>query len=618
MATDPTGETTPAQYPFQRPFGARPVSDALTEFRVWAPRAKSGVQLALGARKPELLAMEPVGYGVYELTAPAPAGTDYRYVVANRRLPDPASRFQPEGLKGPSRVVGTAGFGLGGPSGALGAPGQAARAPAGAGGPVATGTATPFRPASLARQVIYELHIGTFSPEGTFAGAIPYLAGLAELGVTAVEVMPVAEFPGHHGWGYDGVYISAVQSSYGGPEGFLAFIAAAHACGLAVILDVVYNHLGAGSDALERFGPYFTDKYSTPWGSALNYDDAESDAVREWACQSAEGWIRDYGVDGLRLDAVHAIFDSGPEHLVAEISRRVHAINPRAMVIAESALNDPKVMRRPSRGGWGCDAAWADDFHHSVRTLLTGEHEGYYADFGTVADLAKALKRPFVYDGVYSPAQERIVGAPADDLSPAAFVVCTQNHDQVGNRAFGDRLAPQARPLAAMLNLLSGFTPMLFMGEEYGEPAPFQYFCDHIDPEIAEATRKGRLAEFAAFASFGHEVPDPMDPQTLENSKLTREADLSIAELYRALLALRREFIASGPAEVAFDEAARWLTLARGPFQLVVNLAAEAQSFSRRGFTVELAGDAHVTLARGKLVLPPRSGAVLRHKETTA
>jgi maltooligosyltrehalose trehalohydrolase len=617
MATDPARATSPEQYPVQRPLGARPVSDALTEFRVWAPRASSGVQLALGARKPELLAMEPVGYGVYELTAPAPVGTDYRYVIGRRRLPDPASRFQPAGLNGPSRVVGTAGCGLGGPPGG---PGSAPRPDAAPGlrtGPEADG-APGFRAAPLNRQVIYELHIGTFSPAGTFDGAIPYLAGLAQLGATAVEVMPVGEFPGHHGWGYDGVYISAVQSSYGGPDGLAAFVAAAHDCGLAVILDVVYNHLGPGSDALERFGPYFTTKYATPWGSALNYDDAGSDAVREWACQSAEGWIRDYGVDGLRLDAVHAIYDTGPEHLVAEISRRVHAINPRALVIAESALNDPKVMRKPGRGGWGCDAAWADDFHHSVRTLLTEEREGYYADFGTVADLAKALgRRPYVYDGVYSPAQGKRVGAPADDLAAAAFVVCTQNHDQVGNRAFGDRLAPAVRPLAAMLNLLSGFTPMLFMGEEYGEPAPFQFFCDHIDPEIAEATRRGRRAEFAAFASFGHEVPDPMDPATFADSKLTRESDPELAELYRRLIALRRGFLRGGPAEVAFDEAARWLTLTRGPFQLVANFAAAAQSFPARGYSVELAGGAPVTLARGKLTLAPRSGVVLKQKETS-
>jgi maltooligosyltrehalose trehalohydrolase len=436
-----------AQFPFQRPLGARPADDGRTQFRVWAPRAKRGVQLALyQGRAAELTAMEHVGYGVYELTAPAPAGTDYRYVIGRERLPDPASRFQPQGLKGPSQVVGTAGW----------------TAQIGAGG--LTSPSEAFRAAPMNRQVIYELHIGTFSPEGTFTGAIPYLAGLADLGVTAIEVMPIGEFPGARGWGYDGVYISAAQSSYGGPAGFAALVAAAHAAGLAVILDVVYNHVGPGSDALEKFGPYFTDKYSTPWGSAVNYDDAESDPVREWACQSAEGWIGDFGVDGLRLDAVHAIVDSGPEHLVAELIRRVRAINPAAMIIAESELNDAKIMRKPRVGGWGADAAWADDFHHSLRTLLTSEDEGYYADYGSVADLAKAMVRPYVYDGTYSKVRRRRVGAPASDLAPRAFVVHSQNHDQIGNRAFGDRMDRELRPLAAMLTLLSGFTPLVFLG----------------------------------------------------------------------------------------------------------------------------------------------------------
>ncbi|HET9074942.1 MAG TPA: malto-oligosyltrehalose trehalohydrolase [Solirubrobacteraceae bacterium] len=576
--------------PFQRPLGARPLDDRRTEFRVWAPRAVKGVTLALGDRKPELLAMEDVGYGVFELITAAPAGSDYRFVMGGRRYPDPMSRSQPRGITGPSRVVGAADLGF-------------------------SGSTPGFRAAPLARQVIYELHVGTFSTEGTFTGAIPHLPGLADLGITAVEVMPIAEFPGTRGWGYDGVYICAAQSSYGGPEGFAQFVAAAHEAGLAVILDAVYNHVGPGSDALEPFGPYFTDRYHTPWGSAINYDDADCDGVREWACQSAEGWVRDFGVDGLRLDAVHAIFDEGPEHLVAELTRRVRAINPRALVIAESPLNDPKVMRTPARGGWGCDAAWADDFHHCLRTLLTGEHEGYYADFGRVADLAKALGRPYVFDGEWSQVRRKRVGAPAPDLPRRAFVVCDQNHDQVGNRAFGDRLDPEVQPLAAMLTLLSGFTPMLFMGEEYGEPAPFQYFVDHIDPEIAEATRQGRRAEFAAFASFGHEIPDPMAVETFEASKLTREANPQIAQLYRRLLALRRRLPGGDPDAVDFSEAEGWLRLRRGAFELVANLSGSARALGARGMTLELASGPTVTLARGRLSLPPRSGALLIRKD---
>ena len=277
-----------------------------------------------------------------------------------------------------------------------------------------------------------------------------------------------------------------------------------------MILDVVYNHVGAsGNQAMQAFGPYFTNKYGTPWGEAINYDDAESDPVREWVCQSAEGWVRDFGVDGLRLDAIHAIFDASPEHVVAEVARRVHAVNPGALVIAESGLNDPKVMRPRDRGGWGCDAAWADDFHHALRTLITDEHDGYYADFGTVAQMAKALHRPHVDDGDYSPFRLKRFGARADDVPAERFVVFSQDHDQVGNRAYGDRMPAAARPLAAFLTLLAPFTPMLFMGEEYGELAPFQFFTNHIDPDIAEATRKGRRAEFASFAAFGGEIPDP-------------------------------------------------------------------------------------------------------------
>ena len=463
-------------YPWERPLGARPVRDDRVEFRVWAPRAEH-VELEL---RGERVGMLDAGLGVQEVTAPAADGDDYRFVLDGTPLPDPASRWQPDGLRGPSRVLDVP--------------------------PARSGVRTP----ELGDLVLYELHVGTFSPEGTFTGAIPYLGELADLGVTAIEIMPVAEFPGVRGWGYDGVYLSAAQSSYGGPAGLHALVEAAHDAGLAVILDVVYNHVGAsGVAALDAFGPYFTERYETPWGRAINYDDAGSDAVREWVLQSATGWVADFGIDGLRLDAIHAIFDSSPEHVVAAIARRVHELRSDALVIAESGLNDPRVVRGPERGGFGCDAAWADDFHHSLRTLVTDEREGYYAEFGRVADLAKALRRPFVHDGTWSSFRRRRFGAPAFDVAAERFVVFAQNHDQVGNRAYGDRLPPDARPLAALCTLLAPFTPMLFMGEEYGEPAPFQFFCDHIDEEIAVATREGRRAEFAAFAAFGAGDPRP-------------------------------------------------------------------------------------------------------------
>jgi maltooligosyltrehalose trehalohydrolase len=578
-----------SQYPWERPLGARPLDDRLTEFRVWSPRSEPSLILdparhpgKRSGRKPSgMVPLDHAGYGIYEVVAEAPPGTDYRYLIGNRRLPDPASRWQPQGLRGPSRVY---------------AP-SAPRA---------------FTPKPLAEQVIYELHVGTFSAEGTFSRAIPHLPALAELGVTAIEIMPVAEFPGARGWGYDGVYLSAAQSFYGGPGGLQQLIDAAHETGLAVILDVVYNHVGAsGNTALDLFGPYFTQKYETFWGRAINYDDAECDPVREWVLQSAEGWVRDFGFDGLRLDAIHAIFDSSVEHIVEAVARRVHALGRRKFVIAESGLNDPRVMRSHARGGYGCDAAWADDFHHALRTLITAEHDGYYAEFGRVGQLAKAFHRPHVHDGDYSEVRKRRFGAPADDIPPRGFVVFSQDHDQVGNRAFGDRLPPPARPLAAFCVLLSAFTPMLFMGEEYGEDAPFQFFSDHIDKRIADATRKGRRAEFAAFASFGQELPDPQDLATFEASKLSRKVDSGLAALYAELLRARRELAGEEHGEISFDEDERWLRVRRGVYELVCNFSESEYSLRRPEARLRLGTHPGITLRRGRLSLPPLSGALL-------
>jgi maltooligosyltrehalose trehalohydrolase len=572
------------ELPWERPLGARPVSDDEVAFRVWAPRAES-VALAVGRSREEPIALTDAGFGVYEAVVPARAGADYRFVVDGRRLPDPCSRWQPRGLRGVSRVV------------SVDRPRPLAHPP------------------SLRELVVYELHVGTFSADGTFESAIPYLGGLVSLGVTAIEVMPVAEFPGARGWGYDGVYLSAAQSSYGGPHGFARLVDAAHEAGLAVILDVVYNHVGAsGVKALATFGPYFTEKYETPWGRAINYDDSECDPVREWVLQSAEGWIRDFAVDGLRLDAIHAIFDSSPEHIVQAVARRVHAIDPDAFVIAESGLNDPRVMRPPERGGYGCDGAWADDFHHALRTLVTDEHDGYYAEFGHVAQLAKAFHRPFVHDGGYSSFRRRRFGAPADDVPPERFVVFCQDHDQVGNRAFGDRLPPEARPLAAFCTLLSPFTPMLFMGEEYGENAPFQFFSDHIDKRIADATRRGRREEFAAFASFGQEIPDPQDPATFERSKLTRVRDEQLAELYEQLLAARAAIGSAEADRVGWVEEERWLRVQRGSYELLCNFSHDEprQLRIRDGASLELATHPIPAPADGRLELPPLSGALIR------
>ena len=533
-----------------RPLGARLIDDELAEFRVWAPRPAS-VALELGGRE---LAMEHAGDGVHELTAPARAGDDYRFVVDGQAFADPCSRWQPGGLRGPSRVVGP-------------------------------GSPAPLeRPQTLEELVLYELHVGTFSAEGTFEGAIPYLSGLAELGITAIEIMPVAEFPGSRGWGYDGVYISAAQSSYGGPQGLRALVDAAHEVGLAVVLDVVYNHIGAsGVKALEAFGPYFTDAHETPWGQALDYTQP---AVREWACQSAEQWIADFGIDGLRLDAIHAIVDPSPEHIVSEVARRVHGERSDALVIGEVGLSDPSADGAPA-----CDAIWDDHFHHALHVLLTGEHDGYYEPFGRTTDLADAF--------ALTPAGRRVVYA--------------QNHDQVGNRALGDRLGSEVRPLAAFCTLLSPFVPLLFMGEEYGETAPFQFFSDHIDPDIAQATREGRRSEFAAFSAFSaEEIPDPQDPATFERSKLSRDADPALAELYRDLLRVRSELPFGEADEISVDDAARWLRVRRGAFELVCNFSDQQLELPVQEVALRLGTSDESELERPVLRLAPLSGVLLQ------
>jgi maltooligosyltrehalose trehalohydrolase len=533
---------------------------------VWAPRAGDLALDRDGART----RLEPEGHGLFAVELPAAPGADYAYVVDGERLPDPASRWQPDGLRGRSRVLDA---------------GEFAWSDAG------------FTPPALRDVVLYELHVGTFTPEGTFDAAIPHLRGLRELGVTAIELMPVAEFPGRHGWGYDGVYLSAAHSAYGGPLGLQRLVDAAHAEGLAVILDVVYNHVGAsGVKALEAFGPYLTDKYATPWGAAINLDDRDSDPVREWILQSAEQWIRDFHVDGLRLDAIHALYDANPEHIVAAIARRVHAIDPRAIVIAESGMNDPKVIEQ-----WNCDAVWADDFHHALRVALTGDRDGWYEEFAELATLAKAFHRPHVHDGTFSTFRGRRFGAPAEHVAPEHFIVFSSNHDQVGNRAYGDRLPPAARPLAALLVCLSPFTPMLFQGEDYGERAPFRFFSDHIDAEIATATREGRRREFAAFAEFGEEIPDPQDPATFAASKLSRCGEpAGLPELYTAALALRGEL--DGEAEASLD--GRRLTVRRGPYRILANFGDDPWPL-----------DAEPVLTAGGVVrgaLAPLAGAVVR------
>jgi maltooligosyltrehalose trehalohydrolase len=438
--------------------------------------------------------------------------------------PDPASGSQPQGVHGPSEVVD--------PTfpwqdhGSDGLP--------------------------LDAYIIYELHVGTFTAEGTFDAIIPHLDTLKDVGITSVELMPVAQFPGERNWGYDGVFPFAVQASYGGPGGLKRLVNACHQRGMALVLDVVYNHLGPEGNYLKDFGPYFTDGYRTPWGAPINFDGSYSDEVRRFFVENALYWITEFHIDALRLDALHAILDVSAHPFLEELSTAVHEqterIGRRVYLIAESDLNDTKLIRPRELGGYGLDAQWNDDFHHALHTLLTGEQSGYYQDFGKLVHLTTAFTEGYVYSGQYSPYRRRRHGNSSKSLPARQFVVCSQNHDQVGNRMFGERLSRlvsfDALKLAAGVVLLSPFVPLLFMGEEYGEPAPFPYFVSHSDPTLIEAVRRGRREEFAAFAWQG-EPPDPLDETTFLRAKLDHKLRYDgrhrvLHEFYRELIRLRK------------------------------------------------------------------------------
>jgi maltooligosyltrehalose trehalohydrolase len=502
--------------PHRLAFGAVPTAPGRVRFRVWAPNASSVAVRLDGA----LHELQPVDGGVHEGEVDWEAGDDYTYVLDGRdEWPDPCSRSQPEGIYGPSRIVDPGAF---------------------------VWSDGAWSPPSLDELVIYELHVGTFTDEGTFEGAIPHLRELAELGVTAIELLPVAEFAGERGWGYDGVFAYAPHRAYGGPEGLVRLVDAAHAAGLGVILDVVYNHVGPGSERIAAFGPYFTDRHHTFWGDAIDYS---RPAVREWAIGNACMWVRDYHLDGLRLDATHAIFDDSPTHVLAELASRVRGENSRALITSEMETGDLRPVEE-----WGHDAQWADEFHHELHVLLTGETEGYYADYGSVGGLAREYER----------------------TPPERLIVCAQNHDQVGNRAVGDRPDPRHGPLAALCLLFAPQTPLLFMGQEYGEQRPFQFFTDHVDPAIAKATREGRRREFADFAAFsGEEVPDPQAEETFLRSKLSREGSPELRELYRELLRLHRGL--PKEVETEHDDEERWLRVRRGSVELLANFSDEVR-----------------------------------------
>ncbi len=495
----------------------------------------------------------------------------------------------------------------------------------------------------LSTAVVYEIHVGTFSQKGTFDGAIDHLDHVVDLGVNVVEVMPVAESSGRWGWGYDGADLWAPHGSYGGPEGFKRFVDACHSRGLGVVLDVVYNHLGPAGNYLNEFGPYFTDRYQTPWGSAVNFDGEGSYGTRDFVLSNALMWLTDYHIDGLRLDAVHAIFDESALHILEELSAAVEhlavELKRDLWLIAENDRNDPRICRSREQHGYGIDACWDDDFHHALHTVLTGESQGYYLDFGRVSQLAKAFRDGYVYDGQFSDFRQRRHGRPAGDLPGESFVCCLQNHDQVGNRAFGDRMSalvgPDLLKVGAALVLLSPFVPMLFQGEEWGASTPFLYFTDHPDPELGRAVREGRRREFPV-QEGATEVPDPQDAETFRRSKLDwseaqRGAHGELLEWYRQLIALRRQEPDLGTGDrkqvtTAFDEDARWLVVRRGRFSIAVNFADRPQSLPLESAgSVALASASDVVVGEtgrpgsttlsssAQVRLPARSVAIVEH-----
>ncbi|MGC2031099.1 MAG: malto-oligosyltrehalose trehalohydrolase [Steroidobacteraceae bacterium] len=551
---------------------------------VWAPLAKS-VELVTPQRR---FALHREESGCWQDDVQAAAlEHGYRYSIdGGEPLPDPRSQWQPDGVHGSSRVVDWS------------SP-DAARARSGI---------AAFRAKALGDAVIYELHVGTFTPEGTYAAAQAKLPHLVQLGVTHVELMPLATFPGRRGWGYDGVDLYAPFPAYGTPLELAAFVAACHGQGLAVLLDVVYNHLGPDGNYLSQYGPYFTDRYQTAWGAAINFDGPHSDGVRRFFIDNALMWLRDYGFDGLRLDAVHAIYSFDAVHMLEELAAAVRelgdALGRHFVLIAESDLNDPRLVRAVAQGGFGLDAHWADDFHHAVHRFFTGESDGYYADFRGLADLAAALRDGYVYQGQFSTHRGRRHGRAPAGVAAHQLVVCAQNHDQIGNRAQGERLSmllgvAQLKAIAA-LTLLSQFVPLLFQGEEWGASTPFLYFTDHQDAELGRLVAAGRSREFSSFRWVGT-VPNPQELETFTRSKLdwselTRPPHAEIFEWYRQLIRLRAQKRARTKASVKFDAAARWLRFAHGEVLCVFNLSDAAQRvpMPRGAWRLELRSDAAV------------------------
>lgn len=571
-------------------------------FRVWAPEVREVALEIAGQRR----SMQAGPHGWWSIEAEADAGTKYAFCIdGGDPLPDPRSGWQPDGVHGPSSIVDHEAF---------------------------EWHDDGWQPPPLASAVIYELHVGTFTPEGTFEAVCEKLDHLIALGVTHVELMPVAEFSGMRGWGYDGVDLFAPHHGYGGPTGLKLLVDACHQRGLAVLLDVVYNHLGPVGNYLERFGPYFTDHYTTPWGTAVNFDGPDSDEVRQFFCDNALMWLRDYHFDGLRIDAVHAMLDMSAVHFLEQLAEQVETLAAQLgrhlLLIAESDLNDPRVVRPREAGGFGMNAQWSDDFHHALHALLTGEKTGYYADFGKLAHLAKALRQAYVYDGGYSVCRRRRHGRPPDGLSGHRFLGYIQNHDQVGNRARGKRsshlMNENRMKIGAALVATSPFVPLLFQGEEWGASTPFLYFTNHADPKLAQAVREGRHWEFASFGWRPQDIPDPQSADTFTRSKLDwsecdRPPHRELLEWYRSLIRLRKKAsdLLDGRLDrvrTRLDEERCWLAVERGAVTVLCNLADRSQKIpvgDTRPTCPLLCSDAAVRVGPDLAELPPESVAIL-------
>jgi maltooligosyltrehalose trehalohydrolase len=554
--------------------------------------------------------MAPAGGGWWAGSWPdVIAGMDYRFALdGGPPLPDPRSPWQPAGVHGPSRLVDHA---------------------------TVDWTDAGWHPGPLRDAVIYELHVGTFSPAGTFDGVIERLDHLAGLGITHVELMPVNAFPGRYGWGYDGVALYAPHERYGGPDGLRRLVDACHARGLAVLLDVVYNHFGPDGNVTGAYGPYQTDRYRTPWGAAVNLDGPGSDEVRRFFVDNVRMWLRDYHIDGIRIDAVHALVDTSATHLLEQLAEAVRALSLETgrdlVLIAESDLNDPRLVRPVEAGGYGLDATWNDDLHHAIHVALTGEHSGYFEDFTGLPDIARAMSEVYVYGGRYSAHRDRVHGRPATGLEPGRFVGFSQNHDQVGNRAVGERLehlaGPDAAMVAAALVIGGPFVPLLFQGEEWAASTPFQYFTDHEDPALGHAVSEGRRHEFASFGWAPEDVPDPQDPATLDRSRLdwsetARPRHAAMLDWYRRLIALRRAHPALRDGRrpsVRSDAGRGWIALDRDGVSVAANLGRDAVTVAwpaagdGSGWRVVAQSAPTVGRSQDGIALPPRTAAIIVH-----